>query len=361
MPLTVTQSASKVKTALGCSWKYWSSYLLHIPSRSNVGARQGDASHIILECLAVDKRKPLVRRILKAHDIFCCPALKRLTYKLVRRNEIDTPESVQKIKDFVLNGLSYDFYGTFRGKPTHCFTEKDFLFEEPERYKIRGFIDRLFLYKDGHALIRDYKTSKECYKGSDISDPLQANFYAKAVRKMSDAGIIPSVKTISCEFLFLKFDCSLESEWTAGEYRGKATKKQVHNGGGLIRVTFTEEEISGFDYELEDYQQYLESFDEKAAKENFAADQGMPTDDSFSCALLCGRATYPGQLKKDGSLMFACESKFAFPYYYIEKNGQWVASCFIDEREKLLHKYPISDYHWEERHYLGCKRWQKRS
>jgi len=332
---------------------------MHIPSRGNIGSRQGNCSHIILECLATDKRKPLVKKILKAKDIFCRPALKRLTYKLVRQDGIDTPESIQRIKDFVLNGLSYDFYGEQRGKPIATYTEKDFLIEELDCYKIRGFIDRLFIYEDGHALIRDYKTSKECYKGSDVSDPLQANFYAKAVRKMSNDGIIPPVKTISCEFLFLKFDCSLESEWCAGEYRGKVTKKQVHNGGGLIRVTFTEEEIDGFDYELEDYQQYLENFTEETAKQNFAADQGMPTDDSFSGKLLCGFASFPGQLKKDGSLMFGCEARFTFPYYYIEKDGQWVASCFIDEQEKYLTKYPIEEYSWHEKTYGGCPRFQK--
>jgi len=361
MPLTVTQSASKDKTAIGCSWKYWSSYLLHIPSRGNSGSKVGGIVHIILECLAIDRRKSVVKKILKRRDIFACQGIKHLTYKWLLKLEIDTPENVQKIKDFTLNGLSYDFYGTLRGDPTHVFTEKEFLFEELDRYRIKGFIDRLFLYKDGHALIRDYKTSKECYRGEDVSDPLQANFYAKAVRKMSDAGIIPPVKTISCEFLFLKFDCSLESEWLAGEYRGKATKKQVHNGGGRITVVFTEEDVKGFDYELEDYQQYLESFDEKAAKENFAADQGMPTDDSFSCALLCGRATYPGQLKKDGSLMFACEAKFAFPYYYIEKDNNWVASCFIDEREKFLTKYPIELFSWTEKFYGGCPAFQRRN
>ena len=359
MPLTITQSASKVKTALGCSWKYYSSYILHIPSRGNTGSRLGGNSHVILECLAVDKRKALVKKILKAKDIFASPSIRHLTYKLARKNDTDTPENIQKVKDFVLNGLSYDFYGTLRGKPVASYTEKDFLFEELERYKIRGFIDRLFIYKDGHALIRDYKTSKETYRGGDISDPLQANFYAKAVRKLSDAGKILPVKTISCEFLFLKFDCSLESEWAIGEYQGRATKKQYHNGGGLITVNFTEEEIEGFDYELEDYQQYLESFDEKTAKQNFAADQGMPTDDSFSGKLLCGFASFPGQLKKDGALMFGCESKFPFPYYYIEKDNQWVASCFIDEREKFLTKYPIDVYSWREMEYLGCPKFNK--
>lgn len=359
MPLTVTQSASKVKTATGCSWKYYSQYLLHIPSRGNSGSKVGGIVHIILECLAIDRRKPVVKKILKRRDIFACQGIKHLTYKWLLKEGIDTPENVQKVKDFALNGLSYDFYGTLRGKPTYSYTEKDFLFEELERYKIRGFIDRLFVYEDGHALIRDYKTSKETYKGGDVSDPLQANFYAKAVRKMSDAGIIPPVKTISCEFLFLKFDCSLESEWAAGEYRGKATKKQVHNGGGLIRVTFTEEEISGFDYELEDYQQYLESFDEETAKQNFAADQGMPTDDSFSGKLLCGFASFPGQLKKDGTLMFGCEARFPFPYYHIEKDGQWVASCFIDEREKFLTKYPVELFSWIEKQYLGCPKYYR--
>jgi hypothetical protein len=359
MSLQITQSASKVKTALGCSWKYYSSYLLHIPSRSNNGAKVGGNVHIILECLAVDKRKALVQKILEAKDIFVSQSIRHLTYKLARKNDTDTPENIEKVKDFVLNGLSYDFYGNLRENLAHSYTEKDFLFEEPEKYKIRGFIDRLFLYEDGHALIRDYKTSKETYRGSDIKDPLQANFYAKAVRKMSDAGIIPPVKTISCEFLFLKFDCSLESEWATGEYQGKVTKKQYHNGGGKITVNFTEEEIDGFDYELEDYQQYLESFDEEKATENFAVDQGMPSDDSFSGKLLCGFGTYAGQLKKDGTLMFSCEARHPFPYYYIEKDGQWIASCFIDEREKLLTKYPIEVYLWTEKFYSGCLRHQK--
>lgn len=359
MPLSVTQSASKVKTALGCSWKYLQSYINHVPSRSNIGAKQGDAAHIILECLAVDKRKPLVKRILKNKDIFCCPVLKRLLYKLVRRNEIDTPESVQRIKDFVLNGLSYDFYGTLYGKPIASYTEKDFLIEELERYKIRGFIDRLFIYKDGHALIRDYKTSKETFRGEDVSDNTQGNFYALAVKKLSAEGKIPPVKTIAAEFLFLKFDCTLESEWATGEYQGRTTKKQYHNGGGRIKINFSPEEIDGFEYELEDNQQYLENFTEQAGKENFAYDQGMPTDDGFSGRLQCGFASIPGELKKDGSVKWACDYKFAFPYYYIEKDGQWVASCFIDEREKFLTKYPIELFSWTEKQYSGCPRYNK--
>jgi hypothetical protein len=359
MPLSITQSASKTKTALGCSWKYHANYNLHIPNRSNSGAKVGGIVHIILECLSAEKRRPLVEKILKKGDIFAVQGIKHLTYKWLLKEEIDTPENLQKVKDFALNGLSYDFYGELYGKPIATYTEKDFLIEEPDRYKIRGFLDRLFIYEDGYALIRDYKTSKSVYQGKDLEDPLQANFYAKAVKKMSADGSIPKATKIGAEFLFLKFDCTQESEWSAGEYRGKATKKQVHNNGGRITVTFTDEEIDGFDYELEDYQQYLESFNEETAKENFAADQGMPKDDSFSCALLCGRATYPGQLKKDGALMFGCENKFPTPYYYISQDDKWIASCFLDEREKFLTKYPIKDYSWEERFYKGCPKFSK--
>lgn len=360
MPLRVTQSASRTKKALGCSWQYHAAYILKIPDSSNDGARLGDCAHIILECLAPEKRKKYVSKILKKNDIFCIQSVKHLAYKLIHRHSLDSEVFILKLKEFVLNGLRSDFYGLARGKPIATYTEREFLIEKPEKYKVRGFIDRLFVYKDGTVVVRDYKSSKEAYKGHESSsENIQASDYALAVREIVKDVL---VKKIIVEFLFLKFDCTKESVWSPKIYRGKQTKELEHNGGGKITIEFSPEEISGFEHELESYQKYLENFTEKTAQENFAADQGMPNDGSFSGKLLCGMGTVEGELKKDGTPKFACAAKFAFNYYHIfDAENNFVATCFLHEREKLEAKYPPANYNWQEKSYSGCPKFRKRS
>ena len=68
------------------------------------------------------------------------------------------------------------------------------------RYRL--FIDKLFLYKDkSFALIRDFKSSKQVFKGKEVTDNLQHLMYSLAVKHM-----YPEFKTRESEFLFLKFD-----------------------------------------------------------------------------------------------------------------------------------------------------------
>lgn len=361
MPFLITQSASKVKTALGCSWKYKCSYLDNLPQRGNDGSKVGSCCHVILECLATDKRKKYVEKILNKEDIFAVKGVKHLAYKLVHKEQLEPEAAIEKIKSFVLNGLRSDFYGLKYGTPIATYTERDFLIERPEFYKIRGFIDRLFVYADGTILVRDYKSSKGVYSGHEASNEnVQASDYSLAVREIIKE--VP-VTRIIVEFLFLKFDCTLESEWTKRIYRGRETKEWDHNGGGLITLTYSPEEISGFEYEAADYQRYLENFKEENAVENFAYDQGMPKpEEGFCKQLMCGRSTYPGQLKKDGTVMFACEFKYPFNYYHIfDAENKFTASCFIEDREKFEGKYPHDQFNWVEKNYLGCARFQKRS
>lgn len=361
--LSVTLSASKIKTAQSCSMKYFLSYIEHLPDRGNLGSFLGGKTHIILECLSLDRRRALVSKILEQKDIFhgkACRGLEKLVYKHLREKDAATDENVEKVKTFVLNGLAHDFYGEQRGKPIVALTEKDFL-TITDTYKVRGFIDRLFVYEDGHALIRDYKSSKEAYRGEDASNAgIQATTYCLAVRELAAKKIIPSVKTISVEFLFLKFDCNLESSWDTGIYRGAVTKKLYHNGGGKIILNYQWDEVKGFEQYLGSVQNYLENFTEKDAEKNYAALQPRSEDDSFSGPLNCGFGTYPGQLKKDGSLMFSCSFRHPFDYYFISKDNKWVASCFLDEREKLLVKYPIESFNWQEKTHHGCKYWRDR-
>lgn len=355
--LKVTLSASKIKTAQSCSFKYYGSYVLHLPDKQNSGSAKGGTVHIILECLANPRRRKLVEKILKQKDPFHgkdCQGIKKLVYKHAHKLNIADDESVEMMKGFIVNGLSHDFYGEDRGMPIGVYTEKDFLIEA-EKYKIRGFIDRLFIYEDGHALIRDYKSSKQQYQGHEAeNENPQAASYCLAVRDLAEKGIIPPVRTVSVEFLFLKFDCNLESSWDTGIYQGRVTKKLYSNGGGKITLNYRWDEIKGFEHYLEGVQNYLENFTEVDAVKNFAATQPRPADDSFSGPISCGRANFAGELKKDGSIMWHCPMKFGFSYYYITQNDKWVASCFLDEREKFLVKYPICDYLWEEKEFLGC-------
>lgn len=351
---SVTLSASKIKTAQGCSFKYWASYHLHLPDRGNDGSKRGNCIHVILECLAVDRRRNLVERLIKERSVLIFPSLEKLATKLLKQAEIFSPENLILVCDSIVHGVTHDFYGERRGIPIATYTEKDFLIET-DKYKIRGFIDRLFIYEDGSALIRDYKSSKECYKGEDATNSnIQGTCYTLAVQDLAAKGLIPPVKSISVEFLFLKFDCNQESSWATGIYQGKVTKKLYHNGGGCITLNYEWNEAKGFEYYLASVQNYLENFAEEDAVKNLAANMGRPTDDTFSCNMLCGFDSRKGELKNDGTPKFSCAQKWAFNYLYISKDNQWVASCYMDEREKYLKKYPINQYLWEEKSHKGC-------
>lgn len=356
--LQITLSASKIKTADSCSFKYYGSYVLRLPDKKNEGSSKGTVCHLILECLAEPRRRKLAEKIIKQGDIFKgkdCQGIKRLAYKHAHHLDVADDDNIAMIKEFILNGLSHDFWGEKRGKPVQSLTEKDFDILKEGRYKIRGFIDRLFIYGDGHALIRDYKSSKECFKG-DSATTLneQATMYCLAVREL-----FPEVKTVSVEFLFLKFDCDTESEWATGQYQGRETKKLYHNGGGLITLNYDWGEVEGFEDYLEGFQEYLEDFTEEDATKNFAAVKPEPVDSSFGGKLNCGFARTPGQLKKDGTLMWSCSYRHPFLYYHVTQGEKFIATCFLDEREKLIHKYPIEEFTWTEKSYSGCPFWYK--
>ena len=181
-------SASRIKTAQSCSWLYWCKYKLHLPDRSNDGARRGSICHLVFEVLGVPKRKKYYNKIIKKEDVFAVESIKRLILKHAIREGIDDTENIELMKDMIFNGLSYDFFGKDLDKPTQEFSEKDFDIIKVDgdiKYKIRGFIDKLFLYKkQKFALIRDFKTSKDVFKGKDATDNLQDLMYSLAVKNL---------------------------------------------------------------------------------------------------------------------------------------------------------------------------------
>ena len=332
---TTPLSASRIKTAQSCSWLYWCKYKLKLPEKSNDGARRGSICHLVFEVLGLKRRKKHFNKILKNQDVFCVGSIKRLILKHAAREGVDDKENVDLMKEMIFNGLTYDFFGKDLGKPTEEYSEKDFdiIKDDGEtQYKIRGFIDKLFLYKkQKFALIRDFKTSKDVFKGKDQTDNLQDLMYSLAVKNL-----FPEYSERVSEFLFLKFDLDL-----------KAKKS------GIIRMKALEEdELKGFELQLSEIQKYLDRFSEKEARQNFAAHQGFPKDNSFSGKLLCGFATQKGELKKDGLPKWHCPMKFDFFFYEVhDAKGARVASYFEEEfKEDFVPKGGS----YEMKYYQGC-------
>lgn len=335
-------SASRIACAEKCSWVYWCKYLNKIPDSSNTGASRGSVCHNIFEYLGKERHRKHYNSILTANSIDGSKAVKKLVNIQSSQQDppVDSPEELDLIDQFIVNGLSFDFYGDSEEKPFDAISEKVFeleVNEDDKKYYIYGFIDKLFLYDKGKkAVIRDFKTSKKVYVGSEVTDNLQNLIYCLAVSKL-----YPQCKDIRTEFLFLKFDLSSDLLGTTGE-------------GVLKMDPISKEELEGFEYHLTEIQSYLDNFDYSTACSNFAADQPFPEDKSFSGPLSCGFAKEPGQLKKDGTPMWHCNYKFPFNYYALkDSSGSILKSVKEGEEYKLIADKNEGQY-IEKMHYEGC-------
>lgn len=338
-------SASRIKTAQSCTWIYWCKYKLKLPDTTNDGASRGTICHLILELLCLPKRKKYYNNIIKNNTIFCEPSVSRLVNIWAKRLNVSDPDNIELIDSMTINGLQYDYFGKANGKPDKAFSEKDFhiIVDDKDKnikYRINGFIDKLFLYKKNkYAIIRDFKTSKKVFEGKEVDDNLQDLIYSLAVKHL-----FPQYNNRQSEFLFLKFDLN-------PDLLGK-------DGKGVLKMEpLSDEELEGFEYQLTEWQNYLDTFDEESAHSGFAADKGFPDkSEGFSGKLVCGFATYPGQLKKDGSLMWHCPFKFSFDYWVLEdENGLIKKTAHIDDKASLT-SIQLETDKIKKSHYLGCPR-----
>ncbi len=332
----VKLSASRLKTAKTCSWLYWSKYHLKLPDKSNDGASRGSVCHLIFECLGNPRHKKTFKKLIKSQDIFSVPSIKKLVYKHAVKLGIDDDENINLVKQMTLAGLNYDFFGLKRGSLSEEHSEYEFdlhIVDEKNDYCIKGFIDKLFLYKKNNsAIIRDFKTSKQVFKGEEEAKNLQDYIYCLAVRKL-----FPDYKNRRSEFLFLKFDLN-----------GKGTMKMKK---------ITDSKLDKFELELTKSQSYLDSFSERHAKAAYAADKPRPKDGSFGGQIVCGFAKYRGQPKKDGTPMWHCAYKFPFDYYgLVDDSGKMIASEFPENYHSLLEKKKEGQQ-IRKMYYSGCPRW----
>jgi hypothetical protein len=327
----VTLSASRIKTAQSCSWLYWAKYKLKLPDKGNSGASRGTVCHEVFEFLGDKKNKKEFDKIMKSQDIFASKKIKDLVLNTAEKEGVNDNANIELIKTMTLNGLNYDFFGEGHGNVTQQFSEKDFDFDVQKdnfNYKIKGFIDKLFIYGD-KAIIRDFKSSKEVFKGKDLEDNTQDLMYTLAVKKM-----FPEVKELYSEFLFLKFSLI---------------------GKGRIKMpSITDEELEGFEQFLTYIQEYLDNFSEKTALSNMAAKADYPKDNSFGGPIMCGKAK-KGELKKDGTPAWCCSAKHDLEYYQIkDESNKIIDSCFLEDCEKYKEKYKNTKVTFNLFKYEGC-------
>ena len=137
------------------------------------------------------------------------------------------------------------------------------------------------------------------------------------------------------EFLFLKFD--LEGE------------------GCLEMQPLDDLDLEGFEYFLTDIQKVINNFNEKTAVSGLAWDKGYPAkEDGFAGKIVCGRATYVGQLKKNGDLMWHCPFKFPFDYYHLlGDNDKFIKSSYVKKDLQCMLDEGVGT-HIESKKYSGC-------
>tara|TARA_A100001515_G_scaffold15533_1_gene11464 strand:- start:878 stop:1963 length:1086 start_codon:yes stop_codon:yes gene_type:complete len=345
-------SASRIKTLQQCSWKYWCNYKLKLPDKSNDGASRGWICHLIFELLGEPRHKKHYDLITSEGSIFASKPIQKLVLYHAKKLDVDDDDNLNLIDSMTVNGLHCDFFGEDEQVPDEAISEKDFDIEiegEGVSYRIKGFIDKLFLYKDkSFALIRDFKSSKQVFKGKEVTDNLQHLMYSLAVKHM-----YPEFKTRESEFLFLKFDL---------------TKDMFKNNGkGVLSMSMvSEEELIGLEYELTEIQSYIDSFDEDKAVSNFAANQPYPSDGTFGGPLACGKDGYKmsrGQpvLDDKGNPIpaFICSYRKPFSYYALkDSNGKVLKTCFIEDKEDLIAKQKEGQ-EVVLMEYAGCPHWKE--
>tara|TARA_Y100000310_G_scaffold150092_1_gene149480 strand:- start:8538 stop:9587 length:1050 start_codon:yes stop_codon:yes gene_type:complete len=333
-------SASRLKTVKMCSWLYWCKYHQRLPDKSNDGASRGTVCHLIFECLGKPSRRHYYDVILEQNDPFAVDAVKKLILKKAVSLGVDDEENMQMIKEMILAGLRYDFFGKKLVTPSKSFSEYEFdmhIKEGEKDYSIKGFIDKLFIYdKKKIALIRDFKTSKQLFQGEDKKKNLQDYIYSIAVKYL-----FPEVSSRNSEFVFLRFD--LESK---------------NKPKGIMKMRkISDKRLEEFEIELTQAQHYLSKFNYHSAISSYAADKPNPTDGSFGGPIACGRARYRGQPKKDGSPMWHCAYKFPFDYYGLFDKDEKLIKTEFPENYALLLKNKKDSFSIKKLHYAGCPRW----
>jgi ATP-dependent helicase/DNAse subunit B len=313
-------SASRIKTLENCSFLYYCNYILRIPQSTNLGATKGSVVHEVFETLLDSKYKEDYDIIVEAGTTKASQFIYNKIVELMLEEKMD-PKEYQHIDEMILVGLKNDFFveGSILLAPEYKFD----ITNEENTIRIKGFLDKPVI-KDDKIIIYDYKSSKKKYEGEEKDSNIQGLVYSLVAKK-----IWPTLKPV-IKFIFLQFP-----------------------DDPIITLEFRDTTLKGLEKYLEMIQEKINNFTEKDAKQNMAADK-IPKDGGFNGNLLCGRAKYAGQLKKDGTLMYSCVYKWPFSYYVSLKDGKIMNSDFNKDSLEVKDGEII-----EKRNFEGCPRFQQ--
>ncbi|NJO61246.1 MAG: PD-(D/E)XK nuclease family protein [Richelia sp. RM2_1_2] len=325
----VAISASRLDTLESCSWLYWCKYHLKLPDSTNAGALKGTCCHNIFEHFLKKKYKKQVVEIIKKRSVTHHKVIQRYISSYIKKYPDYLSEfDIEDINEMLVRGFSSDFFCK-GGELQKAEKDFDLEFKNPS-FRIKGFIDKCALYRNkGLIGIFDYKSSQKKFSGKKREKNNQALIYEIACEVLFNLkGFI--------KFIFLRFDDPF----------------QEHK--------YNEKEIEKFKSYLGEVQKKISNFTREDAISNFAYDQQYPKKDQngesdFSGPIMCGRAKFPGQLKRDGNPMWYCPFKFPFEYYVlIDSDGKLLKSSFkkeeLDKGENLTIK---------KRKYNGCPRFNQ--
>jgi hypothetical protein len=293
-------SASRIKTLETCSWVYWNNYHTKVPQTQNDGALRGTICHTIFELLLDKKHNKNYQRIIKHGSIYGDKGVSKLVKILSKKSGLDKSND-ELLNEMIMVGLKHDFIPKDGKivKPEYPFEIKN----DSPKYHIKGFIDKPVKKKKEMHII-DYKSSKYKFRGDELQANIQAMMYSLASLKLW-----PKLKPI-VKFLFLRFP------------------KQP-----IQELTFTEDQIKGFEHYLEHINEYINNFDEESAQANFAIDSEK---NKWMCQI--------------GS--WKCPYKDSYDYYVkLNELGEIIESnfdgSFKDEKGFII----------EKRKYEGCPKW----
>lgn len=338
-------SASRIKTLQSCSWEFYSLYHLQVPNSDNTGSILGSATHQCFEHLGEPKRRVYFDKLIETQKLNSVPSIYRYCLTFLRSKKLDPFANtvsaqgeeishIDLVERMVMSGLNYDFFGQDRN-PDEVHSEIAFdidVEEEGKSYRIRGFIDKLILFKEKSlAVIRDWKSSKKYYEGAEVDDNIQDLSYRLATSKK-----FPEYKKKQTEFVFLQHEDKEEFS--------------------IKTPIACDDELDGFEHFLTDIQDIVDNFTEEDAKSNLAYDKGFPTKEmGFAGKIKCGLGSEPNQMKKDGSkIMWACSAKYPYYFYSIVKDGIVLESKMEEKDLRQLKEGEVI----EKRFYKGCHSWR---
>ena len=126
----------------------------------------------------------------------------------------------------LVEGINYDFFGEKCTRSLAIFSEIAFNIEKVEgdiSYRIRGFIDKLFLFKQKkESIIRDFKSSKRKFEGKEFIDNVQDLMY-----RLAQWHLYPEYLVKRMEFVFMQYDCSGEEYGRTEEEEKRRLKEKA--------------------------------------------------------------------------------------------------------------------------------------